>query len=209
MSSPEEDYNDGDLASQNAKKRRIQRACDMCRRKKSTSAHSRTHILNADPPHSCPAVRCKLPFVLSPETLLASRSYDEEALTSASPRSHHQAMARRCPTTAVPTVSPIVSSAPMSKLPRCVIRPIPVRSAIPQLPAEARASQRVSNALSLLSWNLSKSPSCIACAQLRRVPRDPIREDGETAQQGAFAHSYISVRTSATTDFLRPGFWGG
>lgn len=35
MSSPEEDYNDGDSA-QNAKKRRIQRACDMCRRKKST-----------------------------------------------------------------------------------------------------------------------------------------------------------------------------
>ncbi|KAI0749212.1 fungal-specific transcription factor domain-containing protein [Daedaleopsis nitida] len=32
MSSPEEDYDDG--AAQNAKKRRIQRACDMCRRKK-------------------------------------------------------------------------------------------------------------------------------------------------------------------------------
>ncbi|KAI1786446.1 fungal-specific transcription factor domain-containing protein [Ganoderma leucocontextum] len=37
MSSPEEDYNDGDVA-QNAKKRRIQRACDMCRRKKSDGA---------------------------------------------------------------------------------------------------------------------------------------------------------------------------
>ncbi|KAM5539214.1 hypothetical protein V8D89_007087 [Ganoderma adspersum] len=37
MSSPEEDYNDGD-AGQNAKKRRIQRACDMCRRKKSDGA---------------------------------------------------------------------------------------------------------------------------------------------------------------------------
>ncbi|EIW57140.1 uncharacterized protein TRAVEDRAFT_125896 [Trametes versicolor FP-101664 SS1] len=37
MSSPEEDYNDGDSA-QNAKKRRIQRACDMCRRKKSDGA---------------------------------------------------------------------------------------------------------------------------------------------------------------------------
>ncbi|TBU65203.1 fungal-specific transcription factor domain-containing protein [Dichomitus squalens] len=34
MSSPEEDYNDGDISAQNAKKRRIQRACDMCRRKK-------------------------------------------------------------------------------------------------------------------------------------------------------------------------------
>ncbi|RDX43515.1 hypothetical protein OH76DRAFT_1487785 [Lentinus brumalis] len=32
MSSPEEDYDDG--SAQNAKKRRIQRACDMCRRKK-------------------------------------------------------------------------------------------------------------------------------------------------------------------------------
>ena len=38
MSSPEEDY-DGEL-SQNAKKRRIQRACDMCRRKKSMHPHS-------------------------------------------------------------------------------------------------------------------------------------------------------------------------
>ncbi|KAI0671307.1 fungal-specific transcription factor domain-containing protein [Trametes maxima] len=37
MSSPEEDYNDGDSV-QNAKKRRIQRACDMCRRKKSDGA---------------------------------------------------------------------------------------------------------------------------------------------------------------------------
>ncbi|KAI0787277.1 fungal-specific transcription factor domain-containing protein [Fomes fomentarius] len=36
MSSPEEDYNDD--AAQNAKKRRIQRACDMCRRKKSDGA---------------------------------------------------------------------------------------------------------------------------------------------------------------------------
>ena len=120
-----------------------------------------------------------------------------------------QAMEVKCPEIDVRTASRITSSVPMSRLPRCVVRPIPVCSAIPQLPPEARASQRVSNALSLLSWNLSKSPSCIACAQLRRVPRDPIREDGETAQQGAFAHSYISVRTSATTDFLRPGFWGG
>ncbi|KAI0326454.1 hypothetical protein GY45DRAFT_1258946 [Cubamyces sp. BRFM 1775] len=37
MSSPEEDYNDGE-GVQNAKKRRIQRACDMCRRKKSDGA---------------------------------------------------------------------------------------------------------------------------------------------------------------------------
>lgn len=37
MSSPEEDY-DGDVAAH--KKRRIQRACDMCRRKKSMSPHS-------------------------------------------------------------------------------------------------------------------------------------------------------------------------
>ncbi|CDO71787.1 hypothetical protein BN946_scf184939.g11 [Trametes cinnabarina] len=37
MSSPEEDYNDAGDSAQNAKKRRIQRACDMCRRKKSTS----------------------------------------------------------------------------------------------------------------------------------------------------------------------------
>ncbi|RPD72366.1 hypothetical protein L226DRAFT_546928 [Lentinus tigrinus ALCF2SS1-7] len=36
MSSPEEDYDDGSV--QNAKKRRIQRACDMCRRKKSDGA---------------------------------------------------------------------------------------------------------------------------------------------------------------------------
>ncbi|KAH9910329.1 fungal-specific transcription factor domain-containing protein [Epithele typhae] len=36
MSSPEEDYNDD--FGQNAKKRRIQRACDMCRRKKSDAA---------------------------------------------------------------------------------------------------------------------------------------------------------------------------
>ncbi|OSC97677.1 hypothetical protein PYCCODRAFT_1376657 [Trametes coccinea BRFM310] len=38
MSSPEEDYNDGGESVQNAKKRRIQRACDMCRRKKSDGA---------------------------------------------------------------------------------------------------------------------------------------------------------------------------
>ncbi|KAI9070185.1 hypothetical protein FKP32DRAFT_1543831, partial [Trametes sanguinea] len=38
MSSPEEDYNDGGDSVQNAKKRRIQRACDMCRRKKSDGA---------------------------------------------------------------------------------------------------------------------------------------------------------------------------
>ena len=37
MSSQEEDNNAGDVAAQAAKKRRIQRACDMCRRKKSTS----------------------------------------------------------------------------------------------------------------------------------------------------------------------------
>ena len=38
MSSNEDDYNDGDnLSAQNSKKRRIQRACDICRRKKSMS----------------------------------------------------------------------------------------------------------------------------------------------------------------------------
>ena len=38
MSSNEDDYNDGDsLSTQSLKKRRIQRACDICRRKKSMS----------------------------------------------------------------------------------------------------------------------------------------------------------------------------
>ena len=38
MSSNEEEYNDGDTSQGLEKKRRIQRACDMCRRKKSTCA---------------------------------------------------------------------------------------------------------------------------------------------------------------------------
>ncbi|KAI9000492.1 fungal-specific transcription factor domain-containing protein [Trametes punicea] len=45
MSSPEEDYNEGD-AAQNAKKRRIQRACDMCRRKKSALPRDGSHMPN-------------------------------------------------------------------------------------------------------------------------------------------------------------------
>ncbi|KAI0351792.1 hypothetical protein OH77DRAFT_1498379 [Trametes cingulata] len=80
MSSPEEDYNDGD-SMQNAKKRRIQRACDMCRRKKSDGAQMPNNRCS-----NCVSYRLDCTYVEAAKVRLwcISRAF---GLSSAPPRS--------------------------------------------------------------------------------------------------------------------------
>ncbi|KAI0364475.1 hypothetical protein BV20DRAFT_1039391 [Pilatotrama ljubarskyi] len=77
MSSPEEDYNDGDSV-QNAKKRRIQRACDMCRRKKSDGAQMPNNRCS-----NCVSYRLECTYVEAAKVRLRciSRAYVESLET--------------------------------------------------------------------------------------------------------------------------------
>ena len=137
MSSPEEDYDDGSV--QNAKKRRIQRACDMCRRKKSTSSHLRARRTKSsdDPP-------------LPPQSDVSPR-----ILSLSCPNANQHVRSRPIPVRPFPGDG---AQMPNNRCSNCVsyrlectyveaakVRPtmLPPSPARAQLPTEARPSQGV------------------------------------------------------------------